>query len=246
MQTIVVGPHMYVASSTEVAVFELSTMTRTSTLPFAGVTHFAANGDVYACLHAEVWNLTTHVQLGTVEGTVTAFAAIDGGIVYGRKHNYEYWLGIMDKEGVRETPTPDVVYAISGDKKRYAVGCDRRVVVYEDGVDVFELTLERSVVCLCLKDNTLIFGTAVPKHQYAACCVVKLDDKTVSYPMYGKPPDRVIAVACGDGVIAYSTKDLTTVIKDDVIELPMYGNQLFLARECFVVVSDTNICIQPF
>ena len=244
MQTIVVGTRIYVASSTEVGVFELPSMTCTSTLPFAGVTHFAANGDVYACLNAEVWNLTTKVRLGTVEGTVTAFAAIDGGIVYGRKHNYEYWLGIMDKEGVRETPTPDVIYALSGDKKRYAVGCDRRVVVYENGV-IFELQLERSVVCLCLKDNTLIFGTAVPKQQYATCCVVNLVDKTVSYPMYGKPPDRVIAVACGDGVLAYSTKDRTTLITDTVQELP-YGNQLFLARECFVVVSDTNICIQAF
>jgi hypothetical protein len=246
MQTIVVGSHMYVASLTDVGIFELPSMTRVSTLPFAGVTHFAANGDVYACLNAEVWNLTTNQRLGAVDGTVTAFTAIDGGIVYGRKHNYEYWLGIIDQDGFRETPMPDVVHALSGDKKRYAVGCEKQVTVYENDVGVFQLNLERSVVCVCLKDNILIFGTAVPKQSYAACCVVNLADNTVSYPMYGKPPDRVIAVACGDGAFAYSTKDSTTVITDTVLEMPLYGNQLFLARECFVVVSDTNICIQAF
>jgi len=249
MKTIIVGDQMFVASSTEVGVFELPTMVRVAVLPLRGVTHFAANDKVYACLDSGEVVDASGTRLGVLEGTVTAFAAIDGAVVYGRKQDHLYWVGVMDEEGVRETPTPDVVYALSGEGSRYAVGCDQRVVVYDQGVDVFNLHLKKSAVCMCMKGDTLVIGMAVPdKIPYAACCVVNLANKTVTYPMYGidRPPDRVIAVACGDGAVAYSTKDRTTVIRDDVFELSLYGNQLFLARDCFVVVSDTNICIQAF
>lgn len=242
MPSIVVDDLMYISNVKNIGVFQLPTMTRVSVIDVARVSYFAANRNVlYACLDSgEVLNLTTQVRFGMIEGTVTAFAAIDGAVVYGRKQEYAYWVGVMDEHGCRETCMPDVVYAIGGDRKKYAVGCDQRVVVYENGVDIFTLELDKAVVCICLKDERLILGTAVPKQPYMACCLVNLEDNTVSYPMYGTP-DRIIAVACDRDTVAYSTQRKTTVIRDETIEIPMYSNNIFLMRNCIVSESDSHI-----